>query len=200
MAQRNDDIRILLIDQSDKRAAALETVLRKAGNQHVFHRQPSVDLVDQVAEVNPDVVLVEIDDPQRDILEQLATLRDRRPTPVAVFCQDAAAQSIRSAVESGVCAYVVEGAHPEQVQPAIGLAMATFSAFARLRDEATQARAELEDRKKIDRAKRLLMTTQNLTEDQAYQALKKLAMNRQRKLADAADDLVAVAKLFDGSG
>lgn len=198
--RRADHLRILLIDPSDTRAAALETVLHQSGNHEVLRYLPADDILAKVAEVEPDIVLVEIDDPQRDIIEQLTTLRDRRPTPVAVFCQNAAAQSIQSAVESGVCAYVVEGVHPEQVQPAISLAMATFSAYRKFRDEAAQARAALEDRKKIDRAKRLLMTTQNLSENDAYQAIKKLAMSRQRKLAEAADDLVAVAKLFGGKG
>lgn len=187
--------RVLLIDQSEQRAEALNLLLKRAGYAEVLICQPCEDVLERVQQWRPDVVLVEIDNPQRDFIEQLATLRDQCPTPVAVFCQDAEAQNIREAVETGVCAYVVEGVQPSQVRPAITLAMSTFQAVTRYRNEATVAREKLEERKKVDRAKRLLMTSQNLTEQQAYDTVRKLAMDRQRKMSEAADDLIAMMKI-----
>lgn len=193
------DIRILLIDELDSRAEALMRLLQESGYRHVFRSSLSNDLIGQVAEIAPDIVLVEIDSPKRDMLEQLATLQDQRPTPVAVFCQDAEAQSIRAAVESGVCAYVVQGIQPQQVKPAIGLAMSTFRGLAKLRNEAASAKEALAERTKVDRAKRLLMSSQGLSEEEAYNVLKKLAMDRGRKLADAADDLTAAMRIMSSN-
>lgn len=192
----NSKITVAVIDDSPQRSQALEELLHSVGYTRTFVIDIKLDVVDQILQLKPDVVLVEIESPRRDMLEQLSTLRDRRPTPVAVFCQNGQAQSIHAAVESGVCAYVVEGVQPDQVKPAIGLAMSTFRAFNKLRQQADAAKQQLHDRKRIDHAKRILMAKQNLSEEEAFQAIKKLAMDRQRKLPDAADDIVAFLKAF----
>ena len=196
MPSKSSKITVAVVDDSPQRSEALEELLHSIGYTRTFLIDIERDLVDQVLELKPDVVLVEIDSPRRDMLEQLSTLRDRRPTPVAVFCQNGQAQSIHAAVESGVCAYVVEGIQPDQVKPAIGLAMSTFRAFSKLRQQVDAAKQQLHDRKRIDNAKRLLMSKHNLSEEDAFQTIKKLAMDRQRKLSDAADDIVAFTNAF----
>lgn len=192
-------IRILLIDESVPRAKLLLSALREAGVHDVvmFHRTDG--LINQVREVRPDVILIEVESPKRDTLEQLSLIRDRNPMPVVMFTQDYESQSIQAAVSSGVCAYVVDGVNKQQVQSAINVAMATFEAFRGLRKEVQQARRELNQHKRIDRAKAILMNQRNLSEDEAYRALRKLAMDRKRKLQDIAEDVIAMSKLFDGS-
>ena len=196
MTSESSKITVAVVDDSPERSQALEELLHSIGYARTFVIDAERDIADQILELKPDVVLVEIESPRRDMLEQLSTLRDRRPTPVAVFCQNGQAQSIHAAVESGVCAYVVEGVQPEQVKPAIGLAMSTFRAFNKLRQQVDAAKQQLHDRKRIDNAKRVLMSKHNLSEEQAFKAIKKLAMDRQRKLSDAADDIVAFTKAF----
>ena len=196
MVSENSKITVAVVDDSLQRSQALEELLNSIGYTRTFVIDIERDVVDQILELKPDVVLVEIDSPRRDMLEQLSTLRDRRPTPVAVFCQNGQSQSIHAAVESGVCAYVVEGVQPDQVKPAIGLAMSTFRAFNKLRQQVDAAKQQLDDRKRIDNAKRVLMSKHDLSEEQAFKAIKKLAMDRQRKLSDAADDIVAFTKAF----
>lgn len=193
----NSKITVAVVDDSPQRSQALEELLHSIGYTQTFVIDMELDVVDQILELKPDVVLVEIESPRRDMLEQLSTLRDRRPTPVAVFCQNGQSQSIHAAVESGVCAYVVEGIQPDQVKPAIGLAMSTFRAFNKFRLQAETAKQQLHDRKRIDNAKRILMAKRDLSEEEAYQAIKKLAMDRQRKLPDAADDIVAFLNAFN---
>lgn len=193
----NSKITVAVVDDSIERSQALEELLHSIGYTQTVVIDINRDVVDQILELKPDVVLVEIESPRRDMLEQLSTLRDRRPTPVAVFCQNGQAQCIHAAVESGVCAYVVEGIQPEQVKPAIGLAMSTFRAFNKFRKQAESAKQQLHDRKRIDNAKRILMAKRDLSEEDAYQAIKKLAMDRQRKLPDAADDIVAFINAFE---
>ena len=196
MPFKSSQITVAVVDDSPQRSEALEKLLHSIGYSRTFVIDIKRDVVDQILELKPDVVLVEIESPRRDMLEQLSTLRDRRPTPVAVFCQNGQAQSIHAAVESGVCAYVVEGIQPDQVKPAIGLAMSTFRAFNKLRQQVDAAKQQLHDRKRIDNAKRVLMSKHNLSEEKAFQAIKKLAMDRQRKLSDAADDIVAFTNAF----
>ena len=196
MAFENSKITVAVVDDSPQRSQALEELLHSIGYSRTFVVDIESDVVEQILQLKPDVVLIEIESPRRDMLEQLSTLRDRRPTPVAVFCQNGQAQSIHAAVESGVCAYVVEGIQPDQVKPAIGLAMSTFRAFNQLRQQVDAAKQQLDDRKRIDKAKRVLMSKHNLSEEKAFQTIKKLAMDRQRKLSDAADDIVAFTKVF----
>jgi two-component system, response regulator / RNA-binding antiterminator len=194
-----NSIRILLIDESLPRAQLLQSALREAGVRDIvmFHRTDG--LFDQVREVRPDVILIEVESPKRDTLEQLSLIREHNPMPVVMFTQDYESQSIQAAVSSGVCAYVVDGVNKQQVQSAINVAMATFEEFKGLRKEVQQARRELSQHKRIDRAKAILMNERGLSEDEAYRALRKLAMDRKRKLQDVADDVIAMSKLFDRS-
>ena len=145
-------------------------------------------------------ILIEVQSLGRDTLEQLTLIRDQQPTAVVLITQDEEAQSIKSAVESGVCAYTADGISATKVRPVIEIAMATFQKFKHLRGELAQAKEELNNHKRIDRAKSLLMRVRGLSEDEAHKALRKLSMDRKRKLADVAEDILAMAKLFtDGS-
>ena len=189
-------IKILVFDESEHRLELLITALHAAGFENVHSVRESGSLLNIVRATRPDVVLIEVESPTRDTLEQLTMIRDHAPTPVLIVAQDPQAQSIQAAVASGVCAYSVGGVSPERVKPAIEVAMATFATFKKLRDQLTQTREQLHQQKRIDRAKCILMQRKGLTEEQAHKALRKLAMDRKRKLADVADDLIAMEKLF----
>jgi response regulator NasT len=154
------------------------------------------ELYQFVQETKPDVILIEVESPSRDTLEQLKLIRDQAPTPVLVVAQDPQAQSIQEAVASGVCAYSVGDVSTDRVKPAIEVAMATFASFRALRQELLETRKQLQQQKRIDRAKCILIEQKGMTEEQAYKALQKLAMDRKRKLVDVADDLIAMTKLF----
>jgi response regulator NasT len=129
-------------------------------------------------------------------LEQLKLIRDQDPTPVLMVAQDPKAQSIQDAVASGVCAYSVGDVSTVRVKHAIEVAMATFASFKMLRDQLARAREQLSEQKRIDRAKCYLIEQKGLSEEEAHKALRKLAMDRKRKLADVADDLIAMSKLM----
>jgi len=189
-------ISILVVDESEPRLQLLMAALKKAGYGRVHALQNPTILHQFVRETKPDVVLIEVESPSRDTLEQLKLIRDQDPTPVLMVAQDPKAQSIQDAVASGVCAYSVGDVSTDRVKPAIEVAMATFASFKALRDQLWQAREKLSQQKRIDRAKCILIEQKGLSEDQAYKALRKLAMDRKRRLVDVADDLIAMAKLF----
>ena len=189
-------IKILVVDESEPRLKLLIAALTEAGYRRVHAVHNSIGLLEIVRETKPDVVLIEVESPSRDTLEQLTLIRDQAPTPVLILAQDPQAQSIQAAVASGVCAYSVGGVSTDRVKPAIEVAMATFASFKALREQLCEAREQLHQQKRIDRAKCILIEQKGLSEEQAHKALRKLAMDRKRKLADVAEDLIAMSKLL----
>lgn len=191
------DLNILLVDESPERAQLLRNALAVAGYQNLTFLENTQTLVKSVGDRKPDVVLIDVESPSRDTLEQLSLLRDRHPTPVLMIAQDQQAQSIQAAVKSGVCAYSVDGISADKVRPAIEVAMATFATFRALQGQLEKAREDLSQHKRVDRAKYLLMDKHRLTEQQAHDSLRKFAMDRKRKLVDAADDIIALLREVD---
>jgi response regulator NasT len=187
---------ILVVDESETRLKLLIAALSKAGYSRVHALSNSTELHQFVRETKPDVVLIDVESPSRDTLEQLKLIRDQDPTPVLMVAQDPKAQSIQEAVASGVCAYSVGDVSTVRVKHAIEVAMATFASFKMLRDQLARAREQLSEQKRIDRAKCYLIEQKGLSEEEAHKALRKLAMDRKRKLADVADDLIAMSKLM----
>ena len=189
-------VKILLVDNSEDRARMLTSALDICGYRSVAQIPTHGKIWEEIERLNPDVILIDVESPTRDTLEQLNWIRDRNPKPVVLFTQDTDVQSIRAAINSGVSAYVVDGIQAERVRPAIEIAMATFHSFQTLRDELDQTKATLEDQTAIDRAKALLSNTKGYTEDQAYHHLRKLAMNQKRKLADVSRRLLELEDLL----
>lgn len=193
-ADKTEDLNILLVDESPERAKLLRETLSIAGYRRVTLLTDARSLVQSVADNRPNVVLIDVESPSRDTLEQLSLLRDQHPTPVLMIAQDPKAQSSQAAVRSGVCAYSVDGISAEKVRPAIEVAMATFATYDVLRGQLAKAREDLSQHKRVDRAKYLLMDKHRLNEQQAHDALRKFAMDRKRKLAEAADDIIALLR------
>lgn len=187
---------VLAFDESVDRLKLLGEALDDAGFQRVHLLSDNSNILQCVIDLKPDVILIEVESPSRDTLEQLTLVRDQRPTAVALITQDEEAQSIKSAVDSGVCAYTAEGVLAPKIRPVIEIAMATFGKFKRLRSELAHAREELGNHKRIERAKSLLMRIRGFSEEEAHQTLRKLSMDRKRKLADVAEDVLAMSKLF----
>ncbi len=192
----NDSLVILAVDESSERLHLLSAALKSSGFQQIHLLNETTDLVDKVVHLAPDVILIEVESPGRDTIEQLAIIRDEHPTAVLMISQDQEAQTIQSAVASGVCAYSVDGIDATRVRPAIEVAMATFQSFKKLRVELAKAKEELSQHKRIDRAKYVLIQERGMTEEEAHKALRKLSMDRKRKLVDVADDVIAISKLF----
>ena len=180
----------MLVDQSAERRQILEKILREKGYQNLFVTSGLTDLFSLVASIQPDVVLIELESPSRDTLEQVHAIQRCQPTPVVMFAQDPNAQTVQSAVDSGVCAYLVDEADRDSVKPAIALAMATFNAYRRLRKEADRYRSHMDSRCEIDEAAKLLMQYESLQEHEAHRAIRKEAMDRNQKLRAVASEVI----------
>ncbi|MCX7156495.1 MAG: ANTAR domain-containing protein [Rhodocyclales bacterium] len=189
-------LRILIIDESRARAAELCSALALAGHQVAAVLPSVLDLTARIEEIKPDVILIETDSPSRDTLENLAVMDREMPRPVIILTQDSDAALMRAAFEAGVSAYVVDNLDLARLKPIVDVAIARFDAHQNLKQELATATKKLSERKLVEKAKGILMKTRGLDEDQAYAALRKLAMERAQPLGKIAGDLVAMAKLL----
>jgi response regulator NasT len=154
-------------------------------------------LARRIAEINPDVIVIDLENPNRDMLESFFQISRAVQRPIAMFVDRSDEASIEAAVEAGVSAYIVDGLKQERVRPILKMAISRFNAFARLSRELEETRGELENRKVIDRAKGLLMRSRGLSEEAAYELLRKTAMNQNRKIVEIAQSLITAASLLD---
>ena len=187
---------IAVVDPSRARAAVVEEGLRAAGNVRVVHLAETADLHERLSALDPDVVVIDLENPSRDLLEQMIGVSRLVQRPVAMFVDQSDASMMQAAVDAGISAYVVDGLRPERVRAVIDVAIMRFNAYARLQRELSEARSELADRKVIERAKGILMRAKGLTEDEAYRQMRRKAMNEKRKLADIAGSIVTAADLL----
>src|SRR5690242_17191153 len=188
--------KIVIVDESPIRAAILEEGLREAGFTGVVRISEMQSLLAQIFALEPDVILIDLENPSRDVLEQMFQVSRAVRRPVAMFVDQSDAASIQAAVDAGVSAYIVGGLRKERVQNILDLCISRFNAFARLQDELDRTRSALEERKVIDRAKGILMNAKSLSEEAAYALLRKTAMNENKKIAEVAQSVVTAAELF----
>lgn len=190
-------LNVLVIDENRIRASIIEEGLRDAGYDQVTIIDEMHGLARRIAELNPDVIVIDLENPNRDMLESIFQLSRAVKRPIAMFVDKSDEASIEAAVEAGVSAYIVDGLKQERVRPILKMAISRFNAFSRLSRELEETRGELENRKVIDRAKGLLMRSRGLSEDEAYALLRRTAMNQNRKIAEIAQSLVTAASLLD---
>jgi len=189
-------LKIVIVDKNPVRAAILEDGLREAGHVHVVRIDETSHLLARIYAVDPDVILIDLENPSRDVLEQMFQVSRAVKRPVAMFVDQSDSASIEAAVDAGVSAYIVGGMRKERVQNILDLCISRFNAFARLQDELERTRTALDERKAIDRAKGILMKAKNLTEQDAYALLRRTAMNENKKIADVAQSVITAAELF----
>ena len=187
---------IVVVEQDRDRAIQIVDSLKESGDYDVFVIGEVAGLARQIAARAPDIVLIDIENPSRDMLEELTLASGPLDRPVAMFVSGAAGSLAKAAVEAGVSAYVVDGLRPERLKPVLDAATARFQMFRQMRSELDETRRALEERKLIDRAKGLIMKAKGVGEDDAYALLRKAAMDQGRRVADVAEALVTSAGLL----
>lgn len=190
-------LKVLIIDDNRIRASVIEQGLQDAGYEKVAIIDDMHGLARRILEINPDVIVIDLENPNRDMLESFFQLSRAVKRPIAMFVDRSDEASIEAAVDAGVSAYIVDGLRQERVRPILKMAISRFNAFSRLTRELEETRGELENRKLIDRAKGLLMRTRGLSEEAAYALLRRTAMNQNRKIVEIAQSLITAASLLD---
>ncbi|MDO9564287.1 MAG: ANTAR domain-containing protein [Bradyrhizobium sp.] len=188
--------KIVIVDESPIRAAILEEGLREAGFTGVAHISEMHNLLARIYALDPDVILIDLENPSRDVLEQMFQVSRAVRRPIAMFVDQSDSASIQASVDAGVSAYIVDGLKKERIKPIIDLCISRFNAFSKLQGELDRARSALEDRKVIDRAKGILMKLKGLTEDEAYVLLRSTAMREKKKIGEIAQSILTASELL----
>jgi response regulator NasT len=189
-------VKIVIVDESPIRAAILREGLQEAGFGAVEHISEMHNLLARIYAIDPDVIVIDLENPSRDVLEQMFQVSRAVRRPIAMFVDQSDSASIQASVDAGVSAYIVDGLKKERIKPVIDLCVSRFNAFARLQDELDRTRSALEERKIIDRAKGLLMKIKGLTEDEAYVLMRSTAMREKKKIADIAQSIITAAEML----
>jgi two-component system, response regulator / RNA-binding antiterminator len=191
-------LKVMLIDEARERSESIAEILQSVDCEVVANVNPEHDLLEQVERYAPDIVIIDIDLPDRDMLENLRSVQSSTPRPMVMFSQDDDGYTIRRAVEAGVSAYVVDGVKASRVRPVLDAAIATFDRYQLLQKQLDVTRLELDKRNKIERAKGILMKQRGIDDKQAYEFMRKAAMDHRLKVIDVAQRIIDAAELLGG--
>jgi response regulator NasT len=180
----------------EERGRALRIGLLQAGYNIIAVLPADLHLAERVAQLQPDMLIVDAESDARDVLEHVVFATRDAPRPIVLFTEDYDKSNMEATMEAGVSAYVVAGLQSERIKPVLEVALARFRADQKLRAELSNTRLRLAERKTIERAKGLLMERHKISEEEAYQKLRRLAMDKNLKLAELAQRILDVADLL----
>ncbi|WP_447726547.1 ANTAR domain-containing response regulator [Sphingomonas koreensis] len=189
-------MRIAIIDTSSTRAAIISEGLREAGLTDLILIDPAGPLAAQIEAAVPEVVLVNLENPSRDMLEDFFVMSRALSRPIAMFVDQSDAEATGAAIDAGVSAYVVDGLSKQRIKPVLDLAVRRFQAFSRLQRELDEARNALAERASVDRAKSILMKRRGIDEPAAYALLRGQAMRTNRRIVEIAEAIVTSEALM----
>lgn len=183
-------MRVAIIDTSTSRAAIISDGLREAGFHDIVVIDGAEPLLRQLTRVEPEVVLINLENPSRDVLEEFFVVSRALSRPIAMFVDQSDPEATAAAIDAGVSAYVIDGLTKARIKPVVDLAIRRFEAFARLQAELHEAKSALADRAAIDKAKMILMRRRGVDEPAAYALLRGQAMRSNRRIAEVAEAVI----------
>jgi response regulator NasT len=192
-------MRIAVVDESASRASVIEEGLRHLEDSEVFILTERDGLLARIEAIGPDVVLIDLGNPSRDVLEEYFAVSRALARPIAMFVDDSDEAAIGASVDAGVSVYVVDGLAAPRIRPVLDLAVRRFNAFARLQADLDEAKGRLAERDAIGKAKRILMNSRKMTEPEAYAELRRKAMQSSRRIAEIAEAVVTAHDLLGES-
>jgi response regulator NasT len=183
-------LRVLLVDDSPERTAVLRTALEQAGYAVAAVLESPLALLRAVDSVRPDIIIIDTESPSRDVLEHVVIVSRDQPRPIVMFSSDDAPEAIRDAVRAGVSAYIVDGLDGARVKSIVDVAVARFEEYQKVLGELAEANLKLSERKVVERAKGILMQHRGFSEDEAYHALRRLAMSTKKRMGEVAQNII----------
>jgi response regulator NasT len=193
----NTALKIILVDKNTGRSAILRRALQDKGHEVICRMSDSTNLQDSNETTHADVVIINADIPDKQVFANLTDINKTKPKPIVMFTEESNSEMANSAIKSGVNAYIVNGLEENRVQPIIDVAIARFREFQALKDELDTIRNQLSERKAVEKAKGLLMQHKNVNEDEAYQSLRKMAMNKNKRIVDVAESVISAFELLE---
>lgn len=190
------ELKILVIDEDPVRATILKEGLSEAGQLCVEWIADTTNLYARISALDPDVVLIGLENPNRDVLEEMFQVSREVKRPIAMFVDQSDTAMITASVDAGVSAYIVDGLKKERIKPILDMTISRFNAVSRLQRELEDTKSQLEERKVIDRAKGILMRQKGIDEQEAYTLLRRTAMNKKKKISEIAVSVVTTADIL----
>src|SRR5690606_4125614 len=191
-------MRIAIVDESATRATIIEEGLAQIPDCEIFVLTERHGLLSRIEEIGPDIVLIDLGNPSRDVLEEYFTVSRALARPIAMFVDESDDDAIAASIDAGVSAYVVDGLAAHRIRSILDLAVRRFAAFARLQNDLADARGKLAERENVDAAKRILMQSKGVSEPEAYAELRRKAMSSNRRIADIAEAVITAHELLGG--
>lgn len=191
-------MRVAVVDESALRASIIEEGLAELEGCKIFTLTERKALLAQLEQIEPDIVLIDLGNPSRDVLEEYFAVSRALARPIAMFVDQSDDDAIAASIDAGVSAYVVDGLAANRIRPLLDLAIRRFNAFSRLQSDLAEAKGKLAERETIDRAKRILMDSRSIGEPEAYAELRRKAMNSNRRIAEIAEAVVTAHDLIGG--
>jgi len=191
-------MRIAIVDESPARASVIHEGLAELDDCEIFVVTERRGLVARIGEIAPDIVLMDLGNPSRDVLEEYFVVSRALARPIAMFVDESDDESIAASIDAGVSAYVVDGLAAHRIRPLLDLAVRRFNAFARLQSDLAEAKGKLAERDSIDKAKRILMNSRGMTEPEAYAQMRRHAMQSNKRIADIAEAVITAHDLMGG--
>jgi len=191
------ELNILLVSEDKKREALVSEALKEANYEVFSSLRTTDDLLHAVEVSHPDVIVIDLKTPDHQYIGKVKSINQKKPTPIVMFVEFSGGPgTIESVVKSGVHAYIVDGFESNRLQPIIETAMVRFNEYQTLKKELVETKAVLEERKKIETAKGLLMEKHQLNEQDAFQTIRKMAMDQNKKMGDVAENIIAMFKFI----
>lgn len=191
-------MRIAIVDESASRASIIEEGLAQLPDIELFVLTERRALLARIEEIAPDVVLIDLGNPSRDVLEEYFIVSRVVARPIAMFVDESDEEAIGASIDAGVSVYVVDGLASNRIRSVLDLAVRRFNAFARLQSDLAEAKGKLAERETVDKAKRILMQSKGVTEPEAYAELRRKAMSSSRRIVDIAEAVVTAHELMGG--
>ena len=187
---------VMLVETIQAKTFSLDATLMGAGYNIIARLNAGADLYQMVDKYRPDLIVIDMESPDQEILKHMYNINYELPTPIVVFAEKGDREIIDAAIKAGVSAYVVDGLEVGRVLPVIDVAVARFREYQAMRKDLEETKSQLADRKTIDRAKGILMKLRNFSEDEAYKAMRKQAMDRNKRVVEVAQGIIETADLL----
>jgi len=188
-------LKILVLDESPERAQVLLAGLQDAGYHDVQQVRDMTNLVERIAAIDPDVILIDLENPNRDTVEQMFRVSRQVKRPIAMFVDESDQETTVAAIRAGVSAYIIDGLRRERIKPIVEVAISRFQAYRELEQRAVDAETELAHRKIVERAKAMLMKKRNLSEQDAHEAIRRMARDKGKRMVEIAESLLTAQEL-----
>ena len=191
-------IKVMLIENDEQKVQALRQALDSSEYSIEHVTNTGISLLNEVVSAEPDLIIMNIESPNRDILDSLHLMSKSNPKPVVMFSeQQEDSDTIRNMVKCGVSAYVVGDSNPKRVKTILDTAVARFTEYQQLKEELQVTKQRLSSQKTVEQAKIWLMETKNLSEKEAYHSIRKMAMDNSQKIEDVAKNILSLASMLE---